>query len=305
MMKHTQLAAALTLPLAMVANVQAATSGSHYSLGGEGVEAGTPPPPGKHYRLYNTWYDANTLTDDRGDDQNLDFNLEVFAQAHRFVNVTDTQILGANWAYNLIVPVIDKQIAIEGVFDASSHFEVGDIVIEPLALFWFNPRFDAILAIAAIAPTGDYSNNKPESVGYGYWSGMITAGGTYFFDDQRSWSFSTLSRTLWHGHQDNTGIRPGAEFCLEGGVGKNVTLNDRWLLRPGINYAAGWQISDDSTDGPGSSANQRKRSFGLGAELNAMYLPWLLQANLRFLNEFETRNTSEGTSVSLTLTKSF
>ncbi|WP_245568355.1 SphA family protein [Ferrimonas futtsuensis] len=305
MMKCLHRTAVLALPMAMIGSALAATSGSHYSPGGEGVEAGTPPPPGMHYRLYNTWYDADTLTDDNGDAQQMDFSLEVFAQAHRFVNVTDTKIFGANWAYNLIVPVIDKEIAIGGAFDAASGLEVGDIVIEPLALFWFNPRFDAILAIAAIAPTGDYSADKPESVGYGYWSGMITAGGTYFFDDDRSWSFSTLSRTLWHGHQDDTGIRPGMEFCLEGGVGKNILLDDHWLIRPGVSYSAGWQISDDSKDGAGSIADQRKRSFGLGAELNVMYLPWLLQANLRFHSEFDSNNTAEGESLVLTFTKSF
>ncbi len=298
---------AMTLTCALVASscAMAATSGTHYSIGTEGVEAGTPPPPGMHYRMYNTWYDADKLTDDNGDKLPVDFDISVYAQAHRFVNVTDTKLFGAHVAYNMIVPVVKKNIAIGGAFDESSDFEVADIIIEPLALFWYNKQFDGILALAAVAPTGDYSVDKPQSVGLGYWSGLITAGGTYFFDEGRSWSFSALTRTLWHGHQDDTGVRPGVEFAIEGGIGKNMMLNDHWLVRPGINYAASWQVTDDSKDGPGTVADERKQVFGLGAEVNVMYLPWLLQANLRYLTEFDAKNTAEGEGITLTLTKSF
>ena len=302
---HCSRAVLLSFLLADCGAALAATSGTHYSIGTEGVEAGTPPPPGMHYRMYNTWYDAGRSMDDNGDELPMDFNLEVYAQAHRFVNVTDTKIFGANWAYNLIVPVVKKEIAVGGAFDRSSDFEVADIVIEPLALFWYTPKYDAILALAAIAPTGAYSADEPESVGLGYWSGMVTAGGTYFFDEDRSWSFSTLSRTLFHGKQDDTDVRPGMEFTLEGGVGKNMMLDDHWLIRPGINYAASWQISDDNRDGPGTVKDQRKQVFGVGAEVNLMYLPWLLQANLRYLNEFGAENTVEGDCITLTFTKSF
>lgn len=304
-LKHVVSTFALGCALTLSNNAVSATSGSHYSIGTEGVEAGTPPPPGMHYRMYNTFYEADKLIDNNGDTVPVDFDLNVFAQAHRFVNVTDYKLLGANISYNLIVPVVKKDISITDAFDQSSDFEVSDIIIEPLALFWYNKQFDGLIAIAAIAPTGDYASDKPESAGLGYWSGLITAGGTYFFDETRSWSFSALTRTLWHGHQDDTGIRPGAEFMVEGGVGKNMMFDGQWLIRPGINYAASWQISDDSTDGASTVAEERKKVFGLGAELNVMYLPWLLQANLRYMTEFDAKNTSEGKSLSLTLTKSF
>lgn len=296
---------ALACALTFSGSALSATSGSHYSIGTEGVEAGSPPPPGMHYRVYNTYYDTDKLTDNDGNAVPVDFDLSVIAQAHRFVNVTDAKLLGANVSYNIIVPLVKKDISISGAFDRSSDFEVGDIILEPLGLFWYNKQFDGILAIAAVAPTGDYSSNKPESVGLGYWSGLITAGGTYYFDENRSWSFSALTRTLWHGHQDDTGIRPGNEFMVEGGIGKNMMFDGQWIVRPGINYAASWQISDDSKDGEGTLASERKQVYGLGAEINVMYLPWLLQADLRYLTEFDAENTAEGDSITLTITKSF
>ncbi|WP_245595551.1 SphA family protein [Ferrimonas kyonanensis] len=288
------------------ASVAAATSGSHYPMGAEGVKAATAPPPGLHYRLYNTLYSADTQTNNAGQDSGLDFNLDLFAQVHRFVQVTDTKLFGANWGYNVLIPLIDKELSIEplGVNDSHS-LAMGDIVIEPLSLFWFKERFDAAFALAVIAPSGDFDARQAVNPGFGYWSGMLSAGATYYLDEQKSWSFSALTRTLINGKQEDTDIRPGAEFIIEGGLGKEFSIDHTWLLQPGISYCASWQISDDSKDGHGTIANERKRAFGLGAEINAFYLPWLMQVNFRYVKELETKNTTEGSSAVLTFTKSF
>ncbi|WP_299795005.1 transporter [uncultured Shewanella sp.] len=288
------------------ASALAATSGSHYPIGGEGVAAGTPPPPGMHYRMYNTWYSADTLTDDNGDDTGLNVDIGAYVQLHRLVHVTEKKLFGANWAYNVIIPMVDKQTSIAdfGVDDSSS-FAMGDIVLEPLALFWFRENYEAALGLSVIAPTGDYDSTDAASPGMGYWSGMLTLGGTYYLDAEKSWSISGLTRTLVHSEQEDTDVRPGAEFIIEGGIGKQFALNEQWLLRPGMSYCASWQLSDDSRDGHGTSASERKNGYGIGAELNVFYLPWLLQGNLRYVNEFGSKNTAEGSSFVFTLTKSF
>ncbi|WP_417346848.1 SphA family protein [Ferrimonas sp.] len=299
-------AASLLFGLVISTTPYAATSGSHYPLGGEGVKAASAPPPGMHYRLYNTWYNADTLTDNQGNDSGANFDLEVYAQVHRFIYVSDYKILGADWAMNVLVPMKDTSISIQpaGIRDSQS-FALGDVVLEPFALFWHGERYDAAVALAVIAPSGDYDAHKPASPGLGYWSGMLSLGGTYYLDKQRSWSISTLSRTLVNSDQDETDIKPGEEFILEGGIGKEFNVKHTWLFQPGVSYCAYWQLSDDSKDGPGVVANQKKRTFGLGAELNVFYLPWKVQANLRYVNEFEAKNTPKGESLVLTITKSF
>ncbi|WP_252009539.1 transporter [Ferrimonas sp. SCSIO 43195] len=304
MMKTLPLSFALTA--IMASSAFAATSGSHYPIGGEGVMAGTPPPPGVHYRMYNTWYSADKLTDNNGDDTGLDVDIDAYVQLHRLVHVTDKKLFGANWAYNVIVPMVHEKFSSDalGIHDNTS-FSLGDVVLEPLALFWYGEEFDACLGLAAIAPTGDYDAHDAASAGMGFWSGMLTLGGTYYMGDNRSWSASILTRTIYNGKQDDTNIRPGAEFAVEGGIGKQFALNDRWLARPGISYGASWQISDDSKDAPGVVADHHKESYSVGAELNLMYLPWHLQGNLRYATEFGAKNTSEGSSVVFTLTKSF
>ncbi|WP_217907627.1 SphA family protein [Desulfosediminicola ganghwensis] len=309
MRQITKLLATLTLCvllLCSVAGAFAATSGSHYPFGGEGVMAASMPPPGFHYRVYNTWYNPTQTNNDSGDNSGLDFNLDVFSSVHRFIHVTGIKILGADYTYNLIVPLVSKDISITdfGISDSKS-LSMGDIVLEPFALGWHGKRWDASLGLAIIAPTGEYDAHKPASPGLGYWSGMLTLGGTYFFDEQKTLSFSALTRTLVNTEQDDTGVTPGSEFVVEYGLGKMFHVSDNFLVRPGIAGCAYWQLEDDSDDGPGTFADERKRAAALGLEINLMHLPSLIQANLRVLREFEARNTAEGSMVTLTLTKSF
>jgi hypothetical protein len=135
---------------------------------------------------------------------------------------------------------------------------------------------------------------------------MLTLGGTVFLDAQRSWSISALTRTLINSEQDDTDVTPGSEFVVEYGLGKEIPINDKFSIRPGLAGCAYWQLEDDSDDGPGTLADERKTSFALGAEMNLFWLPpTLFQMNLRVLREFGARNTVQGSQFVLTLTKSW
>ena len=294
--------------LATAATGQAATLGSHYPFGAEGVLAATAPPQGVHYRMYNTWYNPTTLTDDNGDELPVDFDLELFASVQRLIHVTKVKIFGADLLYDIIVPLVDKDLSIGalGISDSQS-LTVGDIVLEPFVLAWHEPRWDATFGLAVIAPTGSYDSGEPASAGLGYWSGMLTLGATYYLDSQRTWSISALTRTLVHTEQDEPDVTPGSELVVEYGIGKEFRVGDRLMLRPGLAGSAYWQLEDDSDNGPDNStiADERKEAYAIGAEVNALWLPFLVQANLRFLHEFGAANTSEGEQVVLTLTKSW
>ncbi len=285
---------------------QAATMGSHYPFGGEGVLAGSAPPPGFHYRIYNTWYNPTTLMDDNGNNSNAGFDLDLFASVHRFIYVTNVKILGADFLYDVIVPFTDKDLTITkmNVSDSSS-FTVGDIILEPFVLAWHKPRWDATVGLGVITPTGNYDASKLASPGLGYWSGMLTLGGTYYLDDKKTWSVSALSRTLVHTEQEDTKVTPGSEFVVEYGIGKEIAVNDKLLVRPGLSGCSYWQIEDDSKDGLNTYADQRKQAHAIGGEINFFWLPQLLQLNLRVLSEYGAENTTEGTQFVATLTKSW
>ncbi|WP_213182839.1 SphA family protein [Desulfosarcina cetonica] len=189
--------------------------------------AATVPPPGFHYRIYNTWYNPTTMKDNNGDKSDID--LDVFSMVHRFVHVTERKILGANYFYNLIVPLVDKDLTL-GPYTDSQSLALGDTVFEFFGLAWHQPRWDAAFALAVIAPTGEYDSAKLASPGLVYWSGMLTLGGTIYLDAQRSWSLSALTRTLVHTKQDETEVTPGSEFVVEYGLGKEIP--QRQILHP-------------------------------------------------------------------------
>ncbi len=284
--------------------VYAETSGSHYPYGAEGVKAASVPPPGFHYRTYNTLYHPTTLRDNNGDKLDVNFDLNVFSSVQRFIHVTEYKILGGNFFYNVLVPLVYKDLEIDasGVSD-SQGLGLGDIVFEFSGLGWHLDRLNFVAALAVIAPTGEFDENQPASLGLGYWSGMLTLGATAYFDEAKTWSFSALSRTLVHTEQKDTNITPGSEFVVEYGLGKEFAVREKLLVRPGIAGCSYWQISDDSD---GNSNDNRKQSHAIGAEINFFWLPpTLFQVNLRVLRDYSVENGPDGAQVVVTLTKSW
>ncbi len=280
------------------------TSGSHYPFGTEGVLAATVPPPGFHFKSYNMFYHPTTYKDNDGDNADIGFDLNVFSSVERFVHVTNYKILGADFFYNVIIPIVHKELDIDasGLSDSQGP-ALGDINFELLGLAWHRSRFDAVAAMAVIAPTGEYDADKPASPGLGYWSGMLSLGGTAYFDAAKTWSISALSRTLVSTEQKDTNITPGAEFVVEWGLGKEIPVTNKLSVRPGISGCNYWQINDDS--GKDSNDN-RKQGHAIGGEINFFWLPpTLLQLNLRILREYGVENGPEGSQFVFTLTKSW
>jgi hypothetical protein len=275
----------------------------HYPPGGEGVKAGTVPPPGFHYRTYLFYVNSDELMDNNGDKIENGFDINLFVWVNRFVYMTDYKILGANYGMHLLVPFKNTDIEIGAAGIDQTEFGLGDIVIEPLILSWNKPRYDVAFALAAVVPSGDYSADKPASPGKGYWSGQLTLGGTLYLDEARTWTASLLTRTLWNGNQKDTNITPGWEFVAEWGLGKDLKIAKNMILTPGVRGYGYWQLTEDT--GPGSSDN-KITNYGIGPEINLFILPpTLLQINLAAVFDFGTENDAKASQFVLTITKSF
>lgn len=300
------LAGCLVMLLGTFSPGNAATSGSHYNYGVEGVLGATAPPPGWHYRMYNLWYNPNELKDNSGNTVPVNFDLNVFASAQRIIHVTTIKILGADYLYDFVIPLVDQDVTINSFSDSHS-LTFGDIEIEPFVLAWHRPRWDAVFGLAVTAPTGHFDGNEPASPGLGYWSGRLTLGGTLYLDEKKTWSASVLTRTLINSEQEDTNVTPGSEFIAEYGIGKDIPVNNSLIVRPGLAGASYWQISDDSDNDlrAGIVADHRKQAHAIGAEINLFYLPMLLQMNLRYLQEYGVKNGPEDARIVLTLTKSW
>lgn len=243
---------ALALAAALLAG--AAHAEGHYVTGVEGLQGSSVPPAGNYYLGYLVNYDINSFR--APNDAKLKGDGKVTALVNRFVKITDTKLLGADYGFETIIPVIRKSLNVGG-FDGSDS-GVGDVYLGPLVLGWHGPQWDAVAAAGLWLDTASHKNTDPSLPGNGYKSTMLTGGVTYYFDPAKSISGSALFRFERHGKND-AGIRPGNQLSMEWGVGKNLGAYQLGV----IGYSQ-WQLSEDS--GPGAN-NLKSSKHALGAEV--------------------------------------
>ena len=231
----------------------AAHAEGHYVTGVEGVQAASVPPPGNYYLGYLVHYDINGFkaTDSKTD---IGGSGSVTALANRFVKITNQKLLGADYGFEAIIPVLRTSVEV-GPLDASDS-GVGDVYVGPLVLGWHGSNWDAVAAAGMWFDTA--SSDGPAAPGKGYKSLMLTGGLTYYFDQQKSISGSALFRYEYNGKKDS-GVRPGDQLSLEWGVGRNYGAYSLGV----VGYSQ-WQLSNDK----GAAAQDGKAErHALGAEL--------------------------------------
>jgi hypothetical protein len=273
----------------------------HYVNGVEGIKAATLPPPGLYYRLYNVFYNADELMDPDGDELPIGFEVSVYAMVNRFVWVTNGTILGGNYFMDVVIPLINTDIEVQAAGIDESEFGLGDINVEPFGIAWHGPRYDASFGLSVYIPTGEYDQTEPASPGRDMWTGMITLGGTYYFDVAKTWSASILTRYETHSEKDETDVTLGDDFHFEWGVGK--TLAKIWDV--GVTGYCHWQVTDDSGSDVFWDKSDHDRVYAVGPEVSVFIPPAKLFASLRSQWEFNAQDRSEGNVTSLTLTKIF
>lgn len=246
------LSTALALAAALLAG--AAHAEGHYVTGVEGLQGSSVPPAGNYYLGYLVHYDIDSFR--APNDAKLQGDGKVTALVNRFVKITDTKLLGADYGFETIIPVIRTSLDIKAAALNDSDSGVGDVYLGPLVLGWHGPQWDAVAAAGLWLDTA--SHNTPVAAGKGYKSTMLTGGVTYYFDPAKSVSGSALFRFERHGKND-AGIRPGNQLSLEWGVGKNLGA-----YQLGVVGYSQWQLSEDS--GPGAN-NLKSSKHALGAEV--------------------------------------
>lgn len=229
----------------------------HYVAGVEGLQGASVPPPGNYYLGYLVHYDVNSFrAPGTKDDLPGSNTASVTALANRFVRITGTKLLGADYGYEIIVPVVSTSLKLGAVGLDDSSSGVGDVYLGPLVLGWHGAQWDAVAAAGLWLDSG--KDDKPSSPGKGYKSTMLTGGATYYFDAAKAVSGSALFRFERHG-RDSAGVRAGNQLTLEWGVGKNLGTFQTGL----VGYSQ-WQTSNDQ--GAGLS-DKRAERHAIGAEV--------------------------------------
>lgn len=293
-----KIAVAFYVFLIIPASCNLANAFGHYTPGALGLGAATLPPPGFHYTIYNMYYTADTLNDNDGKDIPAGLDLNVFASAHQFTYMSKYKIFGADFGADMIVPLVNVDIEIGGADE--STFGIGDLYFEPFVLAWHTARWDVSLAAGVHTPTAD--SGELSSIGKGYYSFMETLGTTYYFDESRTWTASVLTRWLQNTEDRDTDITRGAEVVAEYALAKAFPSKDH-IITAGIAGYSYAQLTEDS----GTGANDDKFiGHAIGPEIKYMgFQPFPFQIALRYLTEYSTENTTEGTSICLQLIGSF
>lgn len=281
----------LALPGLSPAQVVAA----HYPAGSEGIKGASLPPPGLYLRDYNLFYSA-----DRFENGPPEFDLFAYVNAPRLIWMTDWKILGASYGMDVILPFgyVDWEFDTPAGTVSDSSFGIGDIQLEPLLLSWNFPQLDLAAAYAVWAPTGDFSPSRPDVLAKGFWSHMLTLGGTWHIDREKTWALSLLNRYEFCHEQEQTDIDPGQvytlEFALSRALGKTLDAGI-------VGY---WQQQTTSDSGPGTN-DDHDRKVGLGAEISGFCPKTGIFASLRYVHEFDAASRPEGELVTVTLTRRF
>jgi hypothetical protein len=280
--------------LACATQPQAATFSGHYPSGAEGIKAGSLPPPGIYLRDYNLFYYA-----DRFPGGPPNFEALGYINAPRLVYMTDFKILGATYGLDLLVPFYYGEVKFDtpaGRFKDDT-FAMGDLLFEPLLLGWNTKQFDFGAGYGFWAPTGDYnkSGTRPSRIlAKGFWSHMLSAGATWYPDEEKTWAISALNRYEFHMENDDLDYTAGDTWTLEWGLSKSVTPTVELGL---VGYFQKQTTGHDGTAAP------MDRVLALGPEISAVWPSWGLVTSLRYLREFDTENRPEGHTATLTLTK--
>lgn len=269
----------------------------HYPTGAEGIKGGALPPPGVYLRDYNFIYVA-----DRYPGSGLkNFDLFGYVQAPRLIWITDWKILGADYGMDIIVPFGYTQIKIKpapGYSLKDDAFGLHDIQIEPLLLSWHKEKFDIAAGYAVWAPTGNFDKDDLVNLGSGFWTHMLTLGGVWYPDVEKTWAISLLNRYEIDHEQDQTHLTPGDTYTLEWGLSKSVTKTMDLGL---IGY---YQQAVTKDHGP-SASSELSHVVGFGPEISVAWPKITTFTSLRYIYEADAENRPQGHTITLTVTKRF
>lgn len=241
--------------------VQAKEGGDQYPNGAENWYAGALPPPGNYFLNYlgNV---SGKLRDGNGNKvvapNGKDIKLDATFDALRFVQVTNTTVWGASYAWAAILPVVNLSIDAAGA--KNSKTGIGDATITPIVLAWHSPEWHYALGLDVNLPTGDFSKNDPpgKNIGANYYSFEPILAVSYLRPD--GWEVSGKFMYNIKTKNKDTDYQSGDEFHMDYLVGKRV---GPWAVGLSGYYLK--QVTDDKMGGVkvGTDGN-RGKVFAVG-----------------------------------------
>ncbi|MDY7114758.1 transporter [Halomonas sp. SSL-5] len=292
---------ALLLGAGLAATPALAVNG-HYVPGIEGLSAAAAPPEGLYYRAYLMRYDIDSFRDAKGDAAPGSNTGSVNALAHRFIWMTGKTFLGADYGVEAIIPMLDVELDLDVAGQSFDDYGLGDVFVGPVILGWHGEQWDATFAAGHWFDTADFDADNLASVGKGYGSTMLTLGGMWHLDADKTWNVSALSRYEIKTEQDDTGITPGDSWLVEWGLGHRLQNG----LELGLVGYDAWQLEADD----GAATGAKAERHAIGAEAGYLWPMAGVMLKGAVYHEYDAEGgalkkglESEGDAIRLQLTK--
>ena len=282
---------------------------SVYLLGSQGPLAGILPPPGTYFRNDLHYYEAELSAKVPEKDVEIEADLRVFSDHLRLTHVTDWTILGANWGFGLVQPIVYaeasadiRQSIFRQEFDDESNFAPGDLTLTPIILGWHAEPLHVLTAFSVYVPTGQNSPSEDVNIGRNYIALDPTFGFTWLSPKRGHEISAFLGYTVNFENEDSR-YRSGNAFHADAVLAQHFD-NGLSLGVGGYYYK---QITGDSGEGA-TFGDFKGRVYAAGPHiayrgLNVGEAAINLQA--RYLREFAAKNRFEGDRFFLTVSLAF
>lgn len=246
--------------LALATTAMAKEGPDQYNHGAEGFMAGALPPSGNYFLNYAGHYEGD-LQDHNGNDV-PGVKVEATFNAFRFLHVTKTKILGADWGMHLIVPLVHQKITTPGGTESSSG--LGDIVLNPVVLGWHFPEWHFVATVDLNLPTGKWSKSKAsDRIGANYASIEPIFAVTYLNKS----GFEASAKFMYNikDENDDTNYRSGNEFRIDYTLAKH---SGNWAY--GVGGCTVKQTTSDELNDV-KVANSKGKAFAIGPQIQYNY----------------------------------
>ena len=265
--------------------------------GAENYYAGALPPPGFHIIDYTFFYSATKFMGPSGDkDSPPGFHVTALANVIRPIYVADVDVLGANPAWHLIIPIVYQKVSVNGT--SSNKFGIGDIYFSPLILGWHREVFHWVAALDIIAPTGSYdiAAVNGNNIGKNHW----TFEPAFAISAITKQGFTASAKFMYDIHTENQDTKAtcGDQIHIDYSMGYKI--HDNWDIGLGGYYLKGLQ--DDTQDGV-KVADSKQEVLAIGP--NVRFSKGKLSIVLEPDFEVITKNRTQGIATWLKLVYSF
>ncbi len=247
------------------------------------------------------YYDASVTRSVRSGNTEIGADLQWLMNFTTLVYKTDTEVLGAQYAVGVFVPLVnlklDSSLTIDDmIFSADDRATgLGDIVLIPLALYWQIGKIHTSFGLSVVTPTGDYDTGNLINNGLNYWSFDTNFALTYLNPETgRDISFNI--GYLYNTENEDTDYQTGQELHLD--VACNQFFSENFAV--GIHGFYLKQITGDSGSGA-LLGDFKAEAAGIGPAILWTTKIGNQDVSLiaKWLHEFHAENRLEGDSTFL------